>query len=212
MAEPKRSCNARRQPHDFVIRRSRPFSKLCGSVLRMARRNRDTKAIDNTVARNRLRSSLFHWMAKRHDDIVERWDGEKIDWVTFCIEMAELGLTDLTGKPATEKTARQTWFRARAAVAKKRKSKAAAPPPRVNPSRIEKDWRPAAAPAPPVTGQSVALRPSTPLPLGQSLAPSRSYSESLDELRGIRKIQCEAVEELDAEAKIARVRRLMSGR
>ena len=58
----------------------------------MARQNRDTKAIMNSVQRNRLRSNLFRWMVRHHDSIIERWNGERIDWRTFCAELAALGL------------------------------------------------------------------------------------------------------------------------
>jgi hypothetical protein len=114
----------------------------------MARQNRDTKAIDNTVARNRLRSSLFHWMVKRHDDLAERWGDGKVDWRTACEEFVELGLTDTRGKAATERNARETWLQARKHVSAKRAKAAEQPPPRINPSRLPKDWRPANAPPP----------------------------------------------------------------
>ncbi len=168
----------------------------------MARQNRDTKAIDNSVAKNRLRSSLFHWMVKHHDYVVERWDGDKIDWVTFCDELTELKLTDLTGKPASEKTARQTWFRARQAVAEKRAKASAGPPLPIPPSRIDKEWRPANAP-PPAS------------PPGQAPAPTagRSVSLSLDELRGIRKNSSEAEgDDFDPVANKARLRRIIADR
>jgi hypothetical protein len=165
----------------------------------MARQNRDTKAIDNSVARNRLRSSLFHWMVKHHDFVVERWDGEKIDWVTFCVELTELGLTDLTGKPASEKTARQTWFRARQAVAKKRAKVAEQPPRPVPPSRIDKDWRPANA-------------PPQPSPPSQTPASTAGRSLSLDELKGIRKNTSEDDDDFDPVANKARLRRIIADR
>ena len=173
MAEPRRSCDDRRQPHAFVIDCQGAFAFWCGSILLMARQNRDTRAIENTVARNKLRSTLFHWMSKHHDAIIERWDGDKIDWGTFCLELTELGLTDLTGKPASEKTARQTWFRARGAVAKKKKAKAAQPPTPINPSRVSKDWRPPNAPPP--------QAPAPPTP------PLRSLPSKQNQLEPIRK-------------------------
>jgi hypothetical protein len=114
----------------------------------MARQNRDTKAIDNTVARNRLRSSLFHWMVKRHDELAERWGDGKVDWRTACEEFVELGLTDTRGRAATERNARETWLQARKHVAAKRAKAAAQAPRPVHPSRIDKEWRPANAPLP----------------------------------------------------------------
>jgi hypothetical protein len=124
---------------------------------RMARQNRDLKAINNSVQRNRLRSSLFRWMVAHHDTILASWNGEKIDWRTFCAALAELGLTDTRGRPATEGNARETWRQARKAIAKARAAEAAkveAKPARtvfghpVYPSRM-KDTRPENAPPPP---------------------------------------------------------------
>jgi hypothetical protein len=129
---------------------------------RMARQNRDTKAIMNSVQRNRLRSNLFRWMVRHHDSIIERWNGERIDWRTFCAELAALGLTDTRGKPATEGNARETWRQARKAVAKARATaaaKAVTKPPRpVYPSRIAKYARPENAP--PLPGQVETARPA----------------------------------------------------
>lgn len=160
----------------------------------MTRQNRDTKAIDNSVARNRLRSSLFRWMVKHHDNIVERWDGDKIDWVTFCVELTELGLADLTGKPASEKTARQTWFRARKVVAEKRAKAASQPPRPVHPSRIDKEWRPANAPPPP------------------QLAPVRTPGLSLHELMPNPKRSSEDDKHYDPKANKARLLRIIAER
>jgi hypothetical protein len=73
-------------------------------------------AIQNTVQRNRLHSSLFRWMVEHHDDIVEAWNGERINWRTPCAALAELGLTDMRGKPTTKGNARETWRQARCFV------------------------------------------------------------------------------------------------
>jgi hypothetical protein len=155
----------------------RPFAKRRASLWRMARRNRDSKAIDNTVDRSRLRSSLFRWMVKRHDDLVAKWSEDgKVDWRASCEEFVELGLTDLTGKPASEKTARQTWFRVRKHVAVIRAKQAALAPRPINPSRMPKDWRPANAPP-----QSPnASRPAAPPVLQNQLAPVRTGSVQAD--------------------------------
>jgi hypothetical protein len=119
---------------------------------RMARQSKDTKAIFNSVERSKLRSSVFRWMVRHHDTFQEKWNGEKIDWLSVCEELAELGLTDTRGKPATQRNARETWFQARKSVAKARAAaaaKAAVKPPRpVYPSRMSPDLRPANAPPP----------------------------------------------------------------
>jgi hypothetical protein len=111
-------------------------------------------AIDNIVEGNKLRSSLFRWMVKHHDEWVQRWNGQKIDWRTSCEELTGLGLTDTRGRPATERNARETWLQARKFVAANRKAAAAQPPRPVHPSRVDKDWRPANAPPPGLATQA----------------------------------------------------------
>ena len=118
----------------------------------MARHSKDTKAILRTVERSEERSSLYWWMVSHHDDLIEASKRQRIKWSAFCAEAEKSGLTDVTGKPASERTARQTWLRVRAAVAKARAAaaaKAAVKPPRpVYPSRMSPDLRPANAPPP----------------------------------------------------------------
>jgi hypothetical protein len=151
----------------------------------MARQNRDTKAIMNSVQRNRLRSNLFRWMVRHHDSIHERWNGERIDWRTFSAELAELGLTDTKGKPATEGNARETWRQARKVVAKARAAaaaKAAVKPPRpVYPSRIAKYARPENAPPPP--GQQAYLGSSSPPGSALPDEEPETYEKTMERLR-----------------------------
>lgn len=168
----------------------------------MARRNRDSKAIDNTIEQNRFRSSAFRWMVKNHDEFTQRWAGQKIDWRTVCSQLAELGRTDTKGKPVTEGNARETWRQARRYVAATKVAGAAQPPRPVPPSRIDKEWRPANAP-PPTS------------PPGQAPAPTagRSVSLSLDELKGIRKNSSEDEgDDFDPVANKARLRRIIADR
>jgi hypothetical protein len=96
-------------------------------------------------------------MVKRHDDLAERWGDGKVDWRTACEEFVELGLTDTRGRAVTERNARETWLQARKHVAAKRGKAAAQPTPRINPSRLPKEWRPANAPPP---DQAVIAAPS----------------------------------------------------
>jgi len=162
----------------------------------MARLNKDTRAIRNSVERNTLKSSLFRWMVKHHDEVTKRWAGGKIDWRTFCEELAQLGKTDATGKPASEVTARKTWQRARKEVAAGRAAEAATPAPRVNPSRIDKNWRPANAPPP--TSQ---------------LVPAAAGSHSLQELMpAIRKNPADKDDGYDPKARKASLLRLIAER
>ncbi|MDE1905042.1 MAG: hypothetical protein KGH75_01145 [Rhodospirillales bacterium] len=106
----------------------------------MTERRRDTKAILQTIARSELRSPLFHWMVKHHDELMEESARERIDWKNFCAEVARQGITDTQGQPPTIAMARKTWGRVRKAVAERR---AAAKPPRPTPpSRFPKDWTP----------------------------------------------------------------------
>lgn len=148
-------------------------------MFRMARPNRDSKAIDNTIERNRLRSSLFRWMVKHHGMLADRWRGEKVDWRTSCAEFAELGLTDTRGKPATERNARETWLQVRKYVAANRVKEAVQPPRRINPSRMPKDWAPAnAAPPPIVNSPRLAAPPglqNQPAPIRTSEAQDDEY-------------------------------------
>jgi hypothetical protein len=110
-----------------------------------------TKAILRTIARGENRSTLFWWMVDNHDRI-EAAAGRRIHWKGFCAEAAARGLTDATGKAPTERTARETWYKARLEIAAAREREAAASATRrvgrKPPSRLPKDWRPAAFAAP----------------------------------------------------------------
>ncbi len=113
----------------------------------MAKRTRDAKAILRTIERSKRRSSLFWWMVEHHDDVLAAAKRERIDWVAFCAEAAERGLTDTRGRQPTERNARETWRQARRVVAAARAAevKQAAPRPgSIYPSRMPKDWRPGA--------------------------------------------------------------------
>ena len=127
------------------------------------------KAILSEVARGD-RSTLFCWLVDHHDELIEQAAGKRMRWQPLCKRFAEHGLTDINGRPATPRTARETWFQARRVVAeaKKRKqaSNAARRPGGVYPSRISPDWRPTV----------VATRP--PAPAQQPASPSRAVVPS----------------------------------
>jgi hypothetical protein len=114
----------------------------------MPRQDRKTRNILMAVERSGEHSSLFYWMVEHHDEMIASSKRKRIKWADFCARAAEKGLTDLTGKPASEPTARQTWLRARRHVAIDRAAEAAKTPMPVHPSRMSKDWRPSAAPPP----------------------------------------------------------------
>ena len=116
----------------------------------MARRQQTYKAILEEVARGGDRSSLFWFLTQHHDELIAQADGKRMLWDALCVRFAEHGLTDRRGLTATPETARQTWLRARRAVAAARAQKAAADangrPGDKYPSRISPDWRPQIVP------------------------------------------------------------------
>ena len=114
----------------------------------MARQKRDTKAILKTIERSGERSALFWWMVEQHDEIIKKANGKRIDWPGLCAEAARRGRMDRSGKPPSVMTAKKTWQRARLEVSAARSAAAALPPQKINPSKIDKNWRPANAPPP----------------------------------------------------------------
>ena len=69
------------------------------------------------LERGQGRSSLFHWMVQHHGQLTRRpWPSHALRWKDLAEALADLGLLDRTGKPASAETARQTWLRARKAV------------------------------------------------------------------------------------------------
>jgi len=109
------------------------------------------------VARPKVRSSLFWWLLEHHDDLVEA-EGEAglgLRWKELCVEFAQLGLSDVNGKAATEQTAQKTWWRVRkerarlaarrAAADAEQAAKRAANPRRNMPSQWRGTYGPALA-------------------------------------------------------------------
>ena len=114
----------------------------------MARQKRDTKAILKVIERSGDRSDLFWWMVEQHDEIIKKASGKRIHWPSVCAEAARRGRMDRLGRPPTVMTAKKTWQRARKEVEAARAAETPAPPPQINPSRIDKTWRPPSAPPP----------------------------------------------------------------
>jgi hypothetical protein len=71
------------------------------------------------------RSALFKFLREHHDRIVERQDGERMDWQSLCAWFAASGLTNKRGDAPTSSCARKTWYRVRQMVARARARAAA---------------------------------------------------------------------------------------
>jgi hypothetical protein len=108
----------------------------------MPRRRAGLKAVIAEITQGADRSSLFWWLVEHHDELVEASRGRRLQWEALCKRFETLGLTDRTGKPASARVARLTWERARKVVARACEAEANAPPKRLLPSRLPKDWRP----------------------------------------------------------------------
>lgn len=127
------------------------------------------KTVLSEIANGDDRSSLFWWLVEHHDEIMAAANGRRMQWRRLCARFAELGLTDRTGKPATEKLARLTWFRARQEVARLRGLAVPAPARAgsVYPSRTSKEWRPTVVSQQAAPGTQIAAPP--PVGPGMSL-------------------------------------------
>ncbi|HJT77001.1 MAG TPA: hypothetical protein VJ739_07330, partial [Gemmataceae bacterium] len=140
----------------------------------MARDRKGLRAVMREIAESADRSPLFWWMVRHHDELVTAAQGRRMRWATLCLRFAELGLKDAQGNPATTRTARETWKRARKAVAEGKRRQAEQPPRpgAVFPSRLPKDWYPPTAPQPVrVGGRAVAPQASTSRPASQRPPP-----------------------------------------
>lgn len=101
------------------------------------------------VGRPDNRSPLFWWLLENHDGIIAAAAGRRLRWHTLCAHFETLGLTDTTGKPATQRNARETWAQVRREVARLRSGETAAaatpasPLPLATTSHEEKElgWR-----------------------------------------------------------------------
>jgi hypothetical protein len=154
-----------------------PFARRGASLSVMARRTRTLQAILEEVARGGDRSSLFWFLVTHHDELLRQAEGKRLRWDALCERFAQHGLTDARGETATTKTARQTWLRARKAVAEAKKRKQASDanrrPGDVYPSRISPDWRPTVVPPPPIRAAPAAAGTTFPPPSKDPRAPSR---------------------------------------
>jgi hypothetical protein len=104
-------------------------------------------------------SALFRWLYANHDQIAEALSGRPIRWRAFCAWVTEIGLADTNGRPPSERTARETWYQVRRAIARHRAARGDAAARRAAmPSRAPADWQPPpAAPAAPSIGTGAGL-------------------------------------------------------
>ena len=126
-----------------------PIRKSGRDAARMSRNRKGLRAVLREITQSADRSSLFWWMVEHHDELKTTASGRRLQWAALCTRFAELSLTDINGKPASPRTARETWLRARRAVEEANRRLAAKPPARVGavyPSRIPKEWRPTVVP------------------------------------------------------------------
>ena len=113
------------------------------------------------------RSSLYRWLAENHDGIAEAVVGGRvIGWSKLVEDFAALGLVDGSGKPPSPQSARKTWGRVKADIAKVRAEKvAAAPSAPAHRSRSQSGWQPPVTVPSPPTGRREPLPYVHPAPL-----------------------------------------------
>ena len=169
---------------------------------RMTRQQPSLKTVLSEIAKPDDRSNLFWWLVEHHDEIVAAANGRRMRWRRLCVRFAELGLTDRTGKPATEKVARLTWFRARQEVARVRGLAVERPsrPGSVFPSRMPKDWKP----------EAFRLPAAEPTSRGHLTPGIHSGSTSL--IREPASDNAGVVRKLSGKEKIARLKLELAGR
>ena len=147
----------------------------------MSRDHAGLQAILREITRNPERSDLFRWMVEHHTELIDAAKGRRLRWRSLCERFAQLGLSDMNGKPPTPATARKTWQRARAAVVVAQCQAAQSPHRQVSsnsPSRVRKEWQPEEV-TPPTRTQTAGTpaaviasvpRPTSVEPIGASVA------------------------------------------
>ena len=68
------------------------------------------KVLNAKTARGK-HSPLYHWMREHHAVLRAEFELHGPQWAERVVAMGEAGLTDQTGKAATLRTAKQTWYR-----------------------------------------------------------------------------------------------------
>lgn len=67
------------------------------------------------AAGNPRQSAVYQWLDVRHDEIVAKLNGRRMQWKPFAAHLNELGLSDGHGVAVTATVARNTWDRVRKA-------------------------------------------------------------------------------------------------
>ena len=164
-----------RKPRAFLAVRARAggprgaFAAGRGTLSAMTDDSRRTSHILDAVGRPSTRSPLFWWMVEHHDRILARAVGGRLAWGELCALFAGAGLLDATGKPASARTARETWRQARLAVRRgaeweaaraAERAKVSIPPARRKPGSVPAYVMPAGTP----TAPAPAPRSTVPVP------------------------------------------------
>ena len=72
----------------------------------MSRNRKGLRAVLREIAHSADRSALFCWMVEHHDELALAAQGRRLHWRRLCERFAALGLTDINGNAASERTAR----------------------------------------------------------------------------------------------------------
>lgn len=81
--------------------------------------------IPEAVIRGTERSALFWLMFENHADLSGRWKGRRISWPAVCTWAVEHQAWTAKGEPPNPATAKKTWQRVCAAIAKEQAEKEA---------------------------------------------------------------------------------------
>lgn len=147
------------------------------------------KAVLGDIKRPPDRSALFYWLVDHHDELATASRARPMPWGSLCARFQSLGLTNRDGNPVTEETARKTWRRARAFVARQQTAETAlreaeaygratgSPSPVRHPSRVAVHWQPTpasqvpahAAPPQPLPAAAQTERPGLLARIGRSV-------------------------------------------
>lgn len=84
----------------------------------MTTKRSDLEAVLADIEQSPDRSTLFYWLVENHEELAAASRGRRLHWTSLATRFRVLKLTDRDGKPASKETARKTWRRARAYVAR----------------------------------------------------------------------------------------------
>ena len=118
------------------------FGTIAADPRRMSTVEPRTKVLGLQASRDPRRSSLFHWLMKKHDALAPMLAGRCVDWKPVIIAAAQAGVTDHAGGLPTEHTVRRTWRNVRKVAEAAQAVRAARPPRKAQPRDLPADWRP----------------------------------------------------------------------